>query len=142
MFRACLLGLLGGVVITATSACGSNVSTAPKVEPASTTEVWSGALTLGASRFYSFNVPLEGTVSVLLKSLTENGAASTDQVTIGLGAPRGTDCAVSGSVVAGASDTVLLSGSQTAGVYCIRIWDNAQLTTTAAFSVNINHPKQ
>lgn len=142
MFRACLLGLLGGVVITATSACGSNVSTAPKVEPASTTEVWSSTLALGATKFYSFNVPLEGTVSVVMKSLTENGVASAEQVTIGLGAPRGTDCSVSGSVVAGASDTVLLSGSQAAGVYCLRIWDNAQLTNAAAFSVNINHPKQ
>jgi hypothetical protein len=142
MFRACLLGLLGGVVLTATSACGSNTSTAPKVEPASTTEAWSSTLTLGATRYYSFNVPLDGNVSVVLNSLTENGAPTAEQVTIGLGAPRGTDCSVAGSVVAGASDAVLLSGSQTAGVYCIRIWDNAQLTTTAAFSVNITHPKQ
>lgn len=141
MFRACLLGLLGGVVIVATTACGST-ATAPKVEPASTTELWSGTLALGASRFYSFSVPLEGTVSVQLKSLLQDGAASSEQVTIGLGGPRGTDCSVSGSVVAGASDSVLLSGTQTAGIYCIRIWDNAQLTKSAAFSVTIVHPKQ
>jgi hypothetical protein len=142
MFRACLLGLLGGVVITATSACGSNASTAPKVEPPSTTEVWSSTLTLGATRFYSFNVPLEGNVTVVLSTLTENGVASSEQVTVGLGSPRGTDCSVGGSVVAGASDAAILSGSQTAGIYCIRVWDNAQLTNTAAFSVNITHPKQ
>jgi hypothetical protein len=141
MFRACLVGLLAGVAITAAAGCGSN-TTAPTVEPASTTEVWSSTLTVGATKFYSFTVPLEGTVSVVMKSLTQNGAASSEQLTVGLGAPRGTDCAVSGSVVAGASETVLLSGTQTAGVYCVRIWDNAQLTKTAAFSVNINHPKQ
>lgn len=142
MFRACLLGLLGGVVITTASACGSNLSTAPTVEPASTTELWSSTLTVGASKFYSFNVPLDGNVTVVLKTLTESGVATSEQVTVGLGAPRGTDCSVSGAVVAGAGDAVVLSGSQTAGIYCIRIWDNAQLTNTAAFSVNITHPKQ
>lgn len=142
MFRACLLGLLAGVVITTTTACGSNSSTAPTVEPASTTEVWSSTLAVGGAKFYSFAVPLEGTVSVQMKTLTQNGVASTEQVTIGLGGPRGTDCAVSGSVVAGASDTVLLSGSQTAGTYCIRVWDNLQLSKAAAFSVTIVHPKQ
>jgi hypothetical protein len=141
MFRACLVGLLAGVAITAAAGCGSD-STAPTVEPASTTEVWSSTLTVGATKFYSFNVPLNGTVSVQLKSLTQNGVASTEQVTLGLGSPRTTDCAVSGSVVAGAADAVLLSGPQPPGVYCLRIWDNAQLTKTAAFSVNINHPKQ
>jgi hypothetical protein len=141
MFRTCLLGLLAGVAVTAAAGCGSE-PTAPKVEPASTAEVWSSTLTLGATKFYSFTVPLEGNVSVVLKSLTQDGAASTEQVTLGLGAPRATDCAVSGSVVASAADAVLLSGSQIAGVYCVRIWDNAQLTKTAAFSVTINHPKQ
>ncbi len=141
MFRACLLGLLGGVVITTAAACGST-TTAPTVEPASTSEVWSSTLTVGASKFYSFNVPLDGNVSVVMKTLTENGAASAEQVTVGLGAPRGTDCNVSGSVVASASDSVILSGTQTRGVYCIRIWDNAQLSNPAAFSVTINHPKQ
>ncbi|TAK12869.1 MAG: hypothetical protein EPO35_10925 [Acidobacteria bacterium] len=140
MFRSCLLGLLGGVL--ATSACGSNTTTSPTVEPASTSEVWSSTLTVGASKFYSFTVPLAGTVSVQMKQLTQNGAATTEQVTLGLGSPRGIDCAVSGSVVAGASDSVLLSGQQTSGVYCIRIWDNSQLSKTTAFSVTINHPKQ
>lgn len=142
MFRSCLLGLLAGAVITTAAACGADSSTAPKVEPLSTTEVWSGTLAVGASKFYSFSVPLDGTVSVQMKSLTQNGAATSELITIGLGGPRGTDCAVSGSVAASGSDAVLLSGVQTAGVYCIRIWDNAQLTTAAAFSVNINHPKQ
>jgi hypothetical protein len=142
MFRSCLLGLLAGVVITTTSACESKSSTAPTAEPPSTTETWSGTLTVGASKFYSFSVPVEGNVSVALTSLTQEGAPSAEQITIGFGAPRGTDCSVSGSVVAAASDTVLLSGSQIAGVYCIRLWDNAQLSKAAAFSVNIGHPKQ
>ena len=140
MFRSCLFGLLGGVL--ATSACGSNTTTSPTVEPASMTEVWSSTLTVGASRFYSFSVPLTGTVSVQMKQLTQNGVATAEQVTLGLGSPRGIDCAVGGSVVAGASDTVLLSGQQPTGIYCVRIWDNSQLSKTTAFSVNIVHPKQ
>ena len=142
MFRSCLLGLLAGVVVVTTSACGSKSSTAPTVEPASTTEVWSSTLAVGASKFYSFSVPLAGTVSVQLKTLTQNGAPTAEMVTIGLGGPRATDCSVSGSVVASGADTVLLSGVQPTGIYCIRIWDNAQLTKPVAFSVNINHPKQ
>lgn len=142
MFRSCLLGLLAGAVITTAAACGADSSTAPTVEPPSTTEVWSGTLTVGASKFYSFSVPLSGTVSVQMKTLTQNGAATSESITIGLGAPRASDCSVSGSVAASGSDAVLLSGVQAAGIYCIRIWDNAQLTKTTAFSVNINHPKQ
>jgi hypothetical protein len=141
MFRTCLWGLLGVAVVTTAAACGST-TTAPTVEPASTIETWSSTLTVGATKFYSFTVPLEGTVSVVLKTLTQNGAASAEQVTIGVGSPRGTDCSVTGSVVAGASDSVILSGTQTPSVYCVRIWDNAQLSKTAAFSVNITHPKQ
>lgn len=142
MFRSCLLGLLAGAVVATTSACGSKSSTAPTVEPASTTEVWSSTLAVGASKFYSFSVPLPGTVSVQLKTLTQNGAATAESVTVGLGGPRATDCLVSGAVVASGADTVLLSGVQPTGVYCIRIWDNAQLSKPVAFSVNIIHPKQ
>lgn len=139
MFRACLLSLLGGVIFT--SACGSN-TTSPTVEPPSTTEVWTGSLTVGASKYFSFNVPLAGNVSVQLTNLTQGGAATAEQVTIGLGAPRGTDCSVSGQVVAGASDASILTGQQSAGIYCIRLWDDSQLSNTVSFSVNINHPKQ
>jgi hypothetical protein len=142
MFRACLLGLLACAVVTTAAGCKSNSTTPPAVEPASTTEVWSSTLAVGASKFYSFSVPLEGTVSVQLKTLTQNGVATAELVTMGLGAPRGTDCAVGGSIAATGSDATLLSGVQPAGVYCIRIWDNAQLSKTAAFSVTINHPKQ
>lgn len=139
MFRTCLLGLVAGVVLTA--GCRSS-STSPSIEPASTTEVWSNTLTVGATRFYSFNVPLTGNVSVKLASLTQNGVATSEQVTVGLGRPTATDCVLAGQVVAGASDAALLTGSQTHGIYCIRIWDDSQLSTTTAFSVTITHPKQ
>jgi hypothetical protein len=142
MFRSCLLGLLGGVVITTAAACKSDSTTPPTVEPASTTEIWSSTLAVGASKFYSFSVPLEGTVSVQLKTLTQDGVATAELVTLGLGAPRGTDCAAGGSIAATGSDATLLSGTQAAGIYCVRIWDNAQLSKAAAFSVTINHPKQ
>lgn len=142
MFRACLSCLLAGVVITTAAACKSNSTTPATVEPASMTEIWSSTLAVGGSKFYSFTVPLEGTVSVQMKTLTQNGVATAEHVTLGLGGPRGIDCAVAGSVVATGSDATLLSGVQTPGVYCIRVWDNAQLSKTAAFSVTINHPKQ
>lgn len=142
MFRSCLLGLLAGAVITTAAGCKSDSTTPPTVEPASTSEVWSSTLAVGASKFFSFTVPLEGTVSVQLKTLTQDGVATAELVTLGLGSPRATDCAASGSIAATGSDATLLAGVQPAGVYCIRIWDNAQLSKTAAFSVTINHPKQ
>jgi hypothetical protein len=139
MFRTCLLGLVGGVLLT--SACRST-STAPAIEPASTSEVWSNTLTVGASRFYSFNVPLSGNVSVRLTELKQGGVATDEQVTLGLGTPTATDCALAGQFVAGASETAILTGPQPRGIYCIRIWDDSQLSTTTTFSVNITHPKQ
>ena len=142
MFRACLSGLLAGAVITTAAGCKSNSTTPTVVEPVSTTEIWSSTLAVGASRFFSFNVPLDGTVSVQLKTLTQDGAATAELVTLGLGAPRQTDCSVSGSIAATGSDATLLAGVQTRGVYCIRVWDNAQLSKAAAFSVTITHPKQ
>jgi len=142
MFRSCLSGLLGCVVIVIASGCNPNTTAPTPGEPPSMTEVWSSTLAIGATKFYSFTVPLNGTVSVQLKSLTQDGAASAELVTLGLGQPRATDCAVGGSIAAAAADAVLLSGLQEPGVYCLRIWDNAQLSKPASFSVTINHPKQ
>jgi hypothetical protein len=142
MFRSCLLGLLAGAVIVTAAGCKSNSTTPTAVEPPSMTEVWSSTLPVGGSKFYSFSVPQAGVVSVQLKSLTQDGVPTAELVTMGLGGPRATDCSVAGSIAATGSDATLLSGTQIAGVYCIRIWDNAQLSKAAAFSVTITHPKQ
>jgi hypothetical protein len=106
-----------------------------------TTEVFSGSLPVGGFRFYSFTVPQTGLTSVTLLSLTENGAASTATVFLGLGAPRGTECLlIDGQQVSpGVAAQVSLSPSP--GVYCARIADAGNLTGPADFSINIVRPR-
>lgn len=106
------------------------------------TQVFNGSLGLNGSAFYSFTTTQQGTISFNLTKVQRAGADVPDSLTIGLGAPRGTDCSSSTSVTVAASTTALLSASQAPGVYCVRVWDAGILTGPVTFSVNINRPIQ
>lgn len=132
--------LLAALVVT--TGCGSNATTPTTPEPPSVTQVFNGSLALNGSTFYSFTTTQTGTISFVLTKVQVGGVDVTDQVTLGLGSPRQTDCAVSTSVAAAAGIGTLLSGSQGPGVYCVRVWDAGILTKPVTFSVNINRPTQ
>jgi hypothetical protein len=106
------------------------------------TQVFAGTLQPNATTFYSFTTTQTGTISFQLTKVQRNGADVPESLTIGLGGPRQTDCSLTSQVTAAAGSDLLLSGSQTKGTYCVRVWDAGVLTGPVAFSVNINRPVQ
>ena len=133
-----LPALLAALFVT--SNCGSDSALPTTPEPASMTQVFTGTLAQNGSAFYSFTTTQTGTISFQLTKVQRNSANTGENLTIGIGGPRGTDCTVTTSVVAAASDAMLLLASQTAGTYCVRVWDQAVLAAPVQFSVNINRP--
>ena len=137
-----------GIVVIGTALAGPACTDATVSGPTAvgnnvtqTVETFSGTLPVGGFRFYSFTVPRTGQTSVTLLSLKENGVDSTVFVTLGLGAPRGTDCLNIDAlqVTPGVSPQVSLQPEP--GIYCARIADAGNLTGPADFSINIVRPR-
>lgn len=106
------------------------------------TVLFSGGLSIGASRFYSFTVSQAGIASLMLASITRDGSgpALPAMLGLGVGVPSGTDCATTASVVTGAALTAQLTESLLPGVYCARIADVGTLTEPVAFVIRIIVP--
>ena len=135
--------LLALLVLAA--ACDQTEAPAAPSNPGSTqpitVESFTGTLPLTGFRFYSFFVPASGNVQLLLHTLTEGGVASSAQVTLGLGFPRGTDCTLTDLLTVGAGGSPQLTVPVTPAIYCARISDLGNLTTTATFGINIIRPR-
>jgi hypothetical protein len=149
--RAGLMGrsLLGICILALSVASASCDESDPPSTPspiwsgAITVESFSGTLPVGGTAFYSFVSPHTGVINLTLISLTENGQPSSNTVNLGLGAPSGTTCAVGvNSLTTGPGVSQHVSVAIPAGTYCARIQDVGNLTSAAAFSVNISHPAQ
>lgn len=93
------------------------------------------------SRFYSFTVPQDGLVSLTLLELAENGEPSSALVNIGIGIPQGTGCSVVDSRTTGVDVKPQFQDFFEAAVYCARVADVGNLTSDAAFALNIAYPK-
>jgi hypothetical protein len=132
-------------ILLLAGACDQTEAPAAPSNPGSTqpiaVESFTGTLPVTGSKFYSFTVPASGNVSLLLHTLTENGAASTAQVTIGLGFPRATDCTLTDLINASPGGSAQLTVPVTPAIYCARISDPGNLTATATFGINIIRPR-
>jgi hypothetical protein len=126
--------------------CGDSNSTTPTsttptvVAPPSVTESFSGALAVGASKFYSFSVAANGTVNLTLTTLIANGQDSATPVALALGAPGGTACQANTTVTIAAGATPQITGTYPAGVYCAMISDVGNLSSPSTFTIAIAHP--
>lgn len=140
------IGICVGIAL-ALSACGGGNSPtspsptpAPTINPPSVTEVWENTLAIGATRFYSYSVALNGTVNITLASLREGGTDSSAELSIGWGTPTGTGCSVSSPSLVRAGADPQVSTTLAPGVYCVRVSDPGNLTAPAAFRILIAHP--
>jgi hypothetical protein len=104
--------------------------------PETTTETFSGNLTVNGARTFPFS-SLAGTVTATLTSL---GPDSQVAVGFSLGTWSGSVCnivlandnAVQGTVVVGTAGTL--------GSLCVRIYDVGNLTGTLPFELTVEHP--
>ncbi len=121
------------------SGCDSIKSIFSSDTPSGTTssQSFTGTVSVGGSSFFTFVVTQAGTVNVTLTAL---GGSS--PVGLGLGTPNGTtSCQVttsSQSTTAGSSPQV--SAKQTAGTYCVSVFDPGGLPASTTFSVTVDHP--
>lgn len=144
MIRAATLASIIAACLAA--ACGDDPTAPSSTEddtPVATTEFFVGSLDVGGSRFYSISVASEGTVSVTLASLVAAAApsrVSADTISLGLGIPAGTGCAVSASVDASPALVAQLSTASPAGIHCVRVSDPGHLVQPMNFAVRIIHP--
>ena len=118
-----------------------STSTTTTTTVTATTQSFTGTLDVRTQRFYSFLVPSARTVTVTLEQLqTGAGTTSTLPVTLGLGVPQGTGCALLSEIAAMPSDAPALTESLAAGVYCASVADPGNLTEPLAFSIRIDLP--
>lgn len=149
--RPGVLRLVLLTTIVGAAACGDDTPTSPTTTttptPASTVaeatvlESFTGTLPVGGFRFYSFEVPTNGTVTVTLNRIGGNaGVPSTVWVGLGVGVPDGTDCptTTSGNTQSGAGPHI--STTLTPGTYCARVYDIGNLAAQTTFDVTIGHP--
>jgi hypothetical protein len=133
------------------AACSHNSVTDPSLTSSSSdsttvaaptvTEAFNGTLPVGGFKFYSFNIALNGTVNVTLKSVTGTNVPSTIQLGLGIGQPSGNDCAATVNATAASTFAApQATGTFGPGVFCVRVYDVGNLANTAAFQISIAHP--
>jgi hypothetical protein len=131
------------------AACGSDTPASPStptpttstVAPATISETYNGALSIGGSRFYSFAVVQNGTVNLTLTALSGPGITEDLTVDLGLGRPSGFGCTPSSTVtVSTLTAAPQITGTYAPAVYCVRIADTTGILPAAAtFSISIDH---
>ena len=102
---------------------------------------FSGSLTIGAARFYSFTVREAGSMTATLASVTlPSGAAVPTVMGLGIGIPRGTGCGLTTRVDTAARLTSQLESPVSPGIYCVEVADVGNLTGPVNFAVRFSHP--
>lgn len=130
----------GILAVLFSTACGNSQSsslTGPSTDP--TTETFTGTVPVSGSDVHTFNIALSnGQVNIIL---TQAGPPSTIFMGLGVGAPSGSTCTLfsGGSVVTQAGTTAQLSGSASAGSYCVQVYDVGNQTADVTYTVTVTH---
>ena len=132
-------GLALVVLVVLSPGCGEikNLLSPDKASSSSSSQSFTGTLAVGGSSSFTFTVGQAGTVNATLTSL---GGSS--PVGLGIGTPGGTtSCQLatsSQSTTAGTSPQV--SAKETAGSYCVCVFDTGSLAAATTFAVTVTHP--
>ena len=132
-----LAALFGGVACADTT---SPTSPSNLIVTTSITELFAGTLPARGTRFFSYTVTQPGTVFLTLASLTAGSNPASSRVTLGVGIPAGTGCALQESTITSAALTSQLQHSSPIGIYCVSVADTDGLPSDMAFAVRIVHP--
>ena len=105
------------------------------------TEQFAGTLQPSGEAFYSFGMSVAGNVQLTLVSVTGSSVPDDALFPLGIGQPVGTGCTASVDAAAKPGGSPQFAAAKGAGVYCVRIADNARLGAAANFVLNITHPR-
>jgi hypothetical protein len=130
------------MVVAAVFAGGCNLlpslSSPTDPTPQSTSTTFSGSLApLGAPVFFTF-AAAAGPVAITLTSVNPS---TTSGIGLGLGTPNGTTaCTLTNfTTSAVASSTAQISVNETAGSYCVQVYDPGSLANSLTFALSVSH---
>jgi hypothetical protein len=134
------------VCALAGTACGDGGNSTPNfIQPTPTqvTENFTGTVAIGGSDIHTFTVAADG--QALAVTLTAAGPPATIFVGLGVGTPSGTPIGSSctllsgGSTVTPAGTTPQLSGTISAGSYCLVVSDVGNQTAAITYAATVTH---
>ena len=105
------------------------------------TESFTGTLEPSGRLFYSFKMSHAGVVSLTLVSMTGSSVPGDALFPVGIGIPIGQSCSAGTDTAIAPGAAPQYSVAKELGVYCVALSDNARLGASAAFALNITHPK-
>ena len=122
------------------SACSNGSTSGTTVTPAAptVTETFPGTVSYLGTDFHPFTVGQGGTVNV---TLTAAGPPPTIWMGLGIGTPSTTTCALiqGDTTPTPGATTAQLSGSLSAGTYCVQVYDVGNLLAPITYSVTVAH---
>ena len=130
------------IAVPAAACSNSNASSlASTIAPTPTvvTEMFTGTVIVGGSDAHPFTVTVSGgQINVIL---TAAGPPPTIYMGLGVGTPSGSSCTLlSGASTATPAGTIAqLTGTITAGSYCVQVFDIGNQTVDVTYSLTVIH---
>lgn len=122
---------------SSTDSSSSTTTLSPTAVP--TVENYSGTVAVGGTDFHTFNVNLSG--GTLAATLTAAGPPSTIFMGLGIGTPGSGVCAIlpSAATSTQAGAVAQLSGTISAGTYCVSVFDVGNQSAPVTYAVTVSH---
>ena len=137
-FRSTPMLLLLALTLGAAAACDDNTTTTTPTTPGATTsESFTGTVTVNGAVTHQFAATQRGTVTATLNTINPDASQT---VGISLGTWNGTACQViiaNDQAVVGSSVLGTVSG---VGNLCVRVYDVGKLTQSENYRVDVTHP--
>jgi hypothetical protein len=117
----------------------ASATPAPAATPVATIETFTGTVTVGGSDIHPFTVTTSNLN--LTVTLTAAGPPSTISMGLGVGVNSGATCSLisTGTLTTPAGPTAQLSGTITAGAYCVVVFDVGNQSAPVTYSATVTH---
>ena len=125
------------IICAGAAGCDDETPTSPNPPPANVTETFTGTIAQNGAQTHQFSTVSSGTVTATLKTLAPDNALV---VGFSLGNWNGTACQIVLANDAATAGAVLNGTVSAAGNLCLRVHDVGNLTTPAAYTVEVVHP--
>jgi len=141
MFRYLVVAYTAALALAAGGCYGEMPPTPSNASSIPVVDQFVGTLQPSGEAFYSFSMTSAGNVSLTLISMTGSSVPEDALFPLGIGSPAGTGCTASVEAAAKPGGSPQYTVAKNAGVYCVRIADNARLGAPASFVLNVTHPR-
>jgi predicted small lipoprotein YifL len=122
---------------TTLAGCGDDdpVDIPSQPTPVAVTETFTGKLTVNGAATHEFDVDRAGTVTVQVKTLSDQAAV----LGVSLGTFNGAACQIIISNTAAALNTTVVGTAQTTGNFCVWLNDVGKLAAGVDYSIDVTH---